>query len=205
MIILRDNIKIVKIEVEGYAYPFAKDFDDSNWLSLLIESERESLNFKKNDTCITTYELEDLKQWFLKIQNKEIIKDNMKFIEPSISFEIENGDKLTIILMYGLNPNYEIDYESKYLLSFLLSDKMLKGIIDGLNGYIRKFPIKGNYSTHERQLDKDKPLSLSKKEISIYKTHKDKEYTKEEWNKYLEEQRKNRPPGTTWSLLDDND
>ena len=41
--------------------------------------------------------------------------------------------------------------------------------------------------------------------LPIFKTHEGKEYTKEEWDKYQEEQRKNRPPGTTWSLLDDED
>ena len=36
-----------------------------------------------------------------------------------------------------------------------------------------------------------------------YKIHEGKEYTKEEWQQYQEEKRKNARPGTTWSLLDD--
>lgn len=44
-------------------------------------------------------------------------------------------------------------------------------------------------------------LDLSSVKPDPYKIHEGKEYTKEEWQQYQEEKRKNARPGTTWSLL----
>lgn len=37
MIILKNNTTAFKLTVEGYAYPFSRDYWDSNWLSINTE------------------------------------------------------------------------------------------------------------------------------------------------------------------------
>jgi len=142
MIIKNKDIKIT-IEVEGYSYPFVREYWDSNWLNLkiIIFSKRDNQTYVKNDSCLLTFELVNLKDWFLAIQNVKNKKTDIKFTEPSLRFEFEN-DILDILLKYNLNPKYEEDFELEYKLSFNLDNEKIKEIVDELDSYSKQFPEK---------------------------------------------------------------
>jgi hypothetical protein len=143
--IQNDSTKIV-IEIEGYAYPFARDYWDANWLSVNVKifnninTSESELFYDNNDACLLTTELESLKAWFLSILDKNLQEvSQIEFMEPCISFNI-NRDYLYVLLKYNLNPKYEKDFESVYTLSFQLNKQIIVNLIKYVDNWIELFP-----------------------------------------------------------------
>jgi hypothetical protein len=144
MIHLQNNTKKLTINIEGYAYPFSREYWDANWLSIeiLIYENRELL-FNKNDTCLLTTELISLKDWLEQILKNDfkLTRSSIKFIEPCISFQADLN-KLNIILKYNLSPLYEQNYDASYTLEFEINSSTLSKLINSIAGYIQKYPEK---------------------------------------------------------------
>ena len=144
IVFLNDKLR-VSIEIEGYAYPFPRDDWDSNWLSVKIHindyiSKKE---YEKNDTCLLTMELKDLRDWFLKVQDNSLVETEIKFIEPSLSFSC-SANFIKIILKYNLNPLYNEKFDEPYIMEIKKDSVDYYTVINYLNEYIRQFPPKGN-------------------------------------------------------------
>lgn len=141
MIKLRNSDNEIKLEVEGYSYPFAKDDWDANWLSVKLnfKNNTNGLIFENNDSCILTMELLDLKLWLEKIQNNKNEIYELKFTEPNLSFYYEKNE-LKVLFKYDFNPTGNI--EDTYEVSFFLNDKILSSIITTVTTSITKFPKK---------------------------------------------------------------
>lgn len=104
----------------------------------------------------------------------------------------------------GLGQSYfELDNEEK-AKDALMSAYMLEGKVIFEDQDEKYFSLIKPYINEKNVSEQDSELEPMQDD-EPYKIYEGKEYTKEEWDKYQEEQRKNRPPGTTWSLLDDED
>lgn len=144
MIIVKNNKTEFKLNVEGYSYPFSREYWDSNWLSINIEIKdfQTSLFFDKNDNCLLTTELVNLREWFSNLKNNNFDEtDEIHFMEPALSIKFKNNE-LEIVLRYKLNPKYEKDFDSEYSLFFVVNEKEIQGIIAELDRYIKKYPEK---------------------------------------------------------------
>jgi hypothetical protein len=141
MLRLQDNKTKLIVNIEGYAYPFSREYWDANWLSIeVIIYEKGDLFFNKNDTCLLTTELINLKDWFENIakNNFGLTTNSIQFTEPCISFQV-NLNKLKIILRYNLNPLYEQDYDSTYVLEFEINTSIVSNLIASVGNYIEKY------------------------------------------------------------------
>lgn len=137
-----DDLKF-QLFIEGYYYPFSREYWDANWLSINVKLyNNEGLLYDKNDPCIRTIEIIDLKKWFKNIFDNDL-EDSSKieFMEPCISFFV-NQNNLEMHLKYNLNPNYGKDMDSTYILSFVLDENILKKIILKLDHWIKKISRK---------------------------------------------------------------
>lgn len=184
MIRFQNKTQKIEINIEGYAYPYSREYWDMNWLSVEVNifDEKNNIYTSKNDVCLQTTEILKLKNWFYNILEINTLSQTMdiSFMEPSISFKMHQQE-LSIKLKYTLNPFYEKDYDSEYLSVFSLNKNQILNIIDCLNVFLKKFPEKKEFD----------------------KTIKNTKYIqKQEVLKKQEEKRKNARPGTTWSLLD---
>ncbi len=104
-------------------------------------------------------------------------KEAYSFAQKAVLTEPNNLQNLEwLLFFYDLPDNIMNDSELKELVETILK-------IDNNNEKAIKY----------LEILKSKP----------YKIHEGKEYTKEEWQQYQEEKRKNARPGTTWSLLED--
>ena len=149
MITFNNNKVKLDFIIEGYAYPFAKDDWDANWLQLkiVLHDFVNNEKYENSDSCLLTMELLDLKNWFVKIKEGKMVTGDIKFIEPNIAFEI-NENELKIILKYGFNP--AIDFEktnqselaAPYTLIFEKDKINISKIITLLEELILKFPKK---------------------------------------------------------------
>lgn len=137
-----DEIKLI-LKIEGYAYPFSREYWDSNWLSISIQIfniNEHNIIYDNNDPSLLTTEILNLKEWFMKIKDNNLkLISNIDFTEPCISFEVENS-LLKIKLKYNLNPLYEDDFDSTYEQSFIINEKGLEHIIKNLDIYYSKYP-----------------------------------------------------------------
>lgn len=144
MIILKNNTTAFKLTVEGYAYPFSRDYWDSNWLSINTEIKdfQNNLFYNNSDNCLLTIELVKLKEWLSNLKNINFDEtDEIHFMESVISIKLKNN-QLEIILRYQLNPKYKEDFDSEYSLFFSVNQKEILNIIVQLERYIKKYPEK---------------------------------------------------------------
>lgn len=142
MIQFRNEKIQLTILIEGYAYPFSREYWDANWLSVgvCIMNDSEEI-YRNNDPCLLTTELVDLRKWFQNIIKKSQRAFFIDFMEPCLSFKFEEG-ALYISLKYNLNPSYTQDFDSVYTASFKLKEKEIERIIYLLDKYIEKYPEK---------------------------------------------------------------
>lgn len=94
MIILKNNTTAFKLTVAGYAYPFARDYWDSNWLSINTEIKdfQNNLFYDNSDNCLLTIELVKLNEWLSNLKNIHFDEtDEIHFMEPVISIKFKNN------------------------------------------------------------------------------------------------------------------
>ena len=113
------------------------------------------------------------------------------------SFKDGEMIKIPYFIKDKIKNIFRMQIDSDYLF---VSEDLKKAIIDN--------QITGLDFAKWDEIVSDEPIKLKEEDKIInqsYKTHEGKEYTQEKWEKFKEEQKKNRPPGTSWSLLDDED
>lgn len=142
MINFLNNTQKVNLEIEGYAYPFSRDDWDANWLSVSVQVVDffNNINIELNDNCLLTIELQELINWFEKINNNDE-DSQLKFIEPSLSFFYKNPI-LTLQLNYNLNP--DIDSNVPFRIEMPINLLNIDNIINSMKEYANKYPKKGD-------------------------------------------------------------
>lgn len=142
MIKLRNKEIELQLLIEGYAYPFSREYWDANWLSIKISiiNNLDEIE-QKNDPALLTTELLDLKEWFQSIKIDQENSSSINFLEPCIAFSFENN-VLSVFLKYGLNPNNDQNLDSIYVGTFNLNQKEINNIISYLEKETVKFPEK---------------------------------------------------------------
>lgn len=139
-----ENNRLV-ILIEGYAYPYSREYWDNNWLSVeaKIVDYRKGEKYETNDVCLQTTELVLLKKWFQEIgQNINNVAPDISFIEPCLAFKYL-GNRLEVLLKYGLNPLE--DENEEYIMNFEIDSHKINTIIKNIDKAIEEFPEKIKY------------------------------------------------------------
>jgi hypothetical protein len=145
MLKIKDKGLSFVMNVQGYEYPNAMDYHDANWLVVKIKSNDQSNSWEAKDSCLLTYELEELKNWLISIDEGVDVSPDIKFTEGELSFYF---DKDKYILTAGLdfnfhpkgsNYNYKDGGDSQYKLVFPMINK-IPDVIRSLGELIDKYP-----------------------------------------------------------------
>lgn len=141
MVVLKNSKSEFTMEIEGYAYPFAQDDWDANWLQvkITIKDIENAIDFEQSDPCLLTMELVDLYEWLSNIEKSKKGETNLKFMEPNMSFSYTE-DILHIILRYAFNPSG--NFEGIYKMEFKMNHKILNTLLLNIREAIYRFPKK---------------------------------------------------------------
>ncbi len=76
-----------EMTVEGYQFPeITDDRWDSNWLVICGRVKHPRGDWTFRDSCLTTFELDELAEWFEGVAQGEPKRDAVYFTEPNLEF-----------------------------------------------------------------------------------------------------------------------
>lgn len=87
MIIKGIDNQTVELRITNYQYPASLDRDqDGNWLNIYLKVESKVGNWQTVDPSLTTWEIQELIDWFNDLANNTKPKwTDMEFTEPNLS------------------------------------------------------------------------------------------------------------------------
>lgn len=143
--ILRARGKSFEMEVLGYEFPSAIDYDDANWLNIKIRASDKDQSWEASDSCLLTYELIELKQWLERISKGEKVDPHIYFLEGELAFEFNSNDnELIVELNFNFHPKggsykYGDEGDKKYLISFPMEKGNLNAY-ESINRFLEDYP-----------------------------------------------------------------
>lgn len=148
MIIKGINSQIIELRITNYQYPSSLDKDwDGNWLNIYLKVESKSGNWQTVDPSLTTWEVQELIDWFNDLANNFKPKwTEMKFTEPNLSLYLQNDfnnfNKL-IRIKFDLESRPKSASDDKeYFVDFEADKLELKRIANDLTSELKRFPIR---------------------------------------------------------------
>ena len=132
----------VDLIIEDYEFKNIKNLEeDANWLVVNVTYENSDIKIIKKDSALLISELIELREWFFDIYNKKTV-NSLNFVENAMEFICCNN---TIIVELCFNLSL---YDTKSLddeccvATLHLNEKYLYKIVNELDKYINKFPIR---------------------------------------------------------------
>lgn len=146
-----------------------------------------------NNECLLSFKewdiIDQLWLYFLDAIKKLKTEKSVHFFLPDQPYAISISEKNTSYLTLSFNDKKVSIEKSLFISQIIQSARFF------FEKLLELFPEYSSEITEN--------IAFIEKITNPYKIHEGKEYTKEEWQQYQEEKRKNARPGTTWSLLDD--
>ena len=134
--------KSFELIVKSYEYPnhFNNKYDywDSNWLMINCNIVDGKNTWSFIEPCFTTFEINNLIEWFIKIDTNDYSKTDIMFVEPLIKFEVLK-DNLRLRLSGESKPKW-FTSENDYIIDFMLNDINFKLISEQLRSDSKNFP-----------------------------------------------------------------
>jgi hypothetical protein len=142
MKLLSDNNNF-ELTVQGYEFPNSNDRYDANWLKIEMKATTGEMSWRAVESCLRTFELVELKDWFTCIATGDTKNKSIEFTENELSFRLKNQDELLVVLDFAFHPNgssYDYDSDKQYLISFNLNEVNINDILKFLSQCIEKYP-----------------------------------------------------------------
>ena len=135
----------VEFKITNYQFPDMElgKFDD-DWLLIYLNVKSKLGHWQTIDPSLTTIEIKELIDWFIKLSNDKKPKYNpIQFIEPNLSFVLlsYNENKYTIRLRFALESRPKSAKDNKdYFLDFEYNKTELKQIATDLASELKNYP-----------------------------------------------------------------
>ncbi|HEY0658877.1 MAG TPA: hypothetical protein VGD05_10400, partial [Pyrinomonadaceae bacterium] len=125
MLLRKDDDTELKMNIVGYQFPqLIDDPDDGNWLNVKIQVKHPNGNWQRIDSCLETFELKFLFEWFEDISEGKKVENHLYFTEPCLEFEIKRNEEKTeirVFLSYEFAPPWIKKYEESFFIDFIIS------------------------------------------------------------------------------------
>ena len=135
-----------EINILGYEFPNSMDKHDANWLSVRLTAANDCLSWGAVDSCLRTFELVKLRDWFESLISGRPTIENLYFTENELGFSFNNDNEVLVKLDFEFHPkskNYNYDVDEEYVLNFKLDEVNINDFLNSLSKSIEKFPEKG--------------------------------------------------------------
>ena len=142
-----DENTLIRLEILGYEFNTFSYDEDADWLNVKIEvnDKKENLHWIACNACLRTFELKEIKNWFLSILNKgKFILPKLSFMEPELSFIYKDGI-IGLKFNYAFHPEWGVDFDINsdgYALYFKLNTNSLLSLISELDKLICAYPCR---------------------------------------------------------------
>lgn len=99
-----DETTQFELRILRYEFPrITQDRYDANWLIVEVVASNENGRFHGNDPCLTTWEVQELANWFDDVSQGQHENSKLTFIEPALQFhfvrdEVDVGNALRILI-----------------------------------------------------------------------------------------------------------
>jgi hypothetical protein len=77
----------MELAIDGYQFPKSCGYWDANWLVVRGTVVHPHGSWTFRDPCLTTFELEQLAEWFEGVADRKVDADSGYFTEPNLHFE----------------------------------------------------------------------------------------------------------------------
>ena len=148
MIIKGIDNQTVEIKVTNYQHPDSLDRDwDGNWLNTYLKVESKVGNWQTVDPSLTTWEIQELIDWFIDLANNTKPKwTDMEFTEPNLSLYLKNdfndlNKKIRIKFDLESRPK-SATIDKEFFVDFEANSPELKRLADDLTSELRRYPIR---------------------------------------------------------------
>jgi hypothetical protein len=142
-----EDEQFIELKILGYEFPeITNDEWDSNWLNIFINAKSNDKHWKASHPSITTFEFNELINWFENISNNKSVKNKIiEFTEPNLSFELLNDfnsemKEINIIFGLELSPIRPVNYKEKYYIKFRVNNEKIKEYVEELKNEVKKYP-----------------------------------------------------------------
>jgi hypothetical protein len=133
------------LDVLDYQFPgMAPDGCDSEWLQVKGAAECPEGKWSFTDSCLMTYELEDLATWLRELRDGAPSRE-LTFIEPCIRFKASASSPETIRVHFAheASPPWIGDdkyFDDGHVLEFAVEHIDFNSLLNGIHELSKKFP-----------------------------------------------------------------
>jgi len=148
MIIEGIDNQTVEIKITNYQYPDSLDRDwDGNWLNVHLKVESKVGNWQTVDPSLTTWEIQELIDWFNDLANNTKPKwTDIEFTEPNLSLYLQNDfddiNKLIRIKFDLESRPKSATVDKEYFVDFEANNSELKRLANDLTSELKRYPIR---------------------------------------------------------------
>lgn len=134
----------MELKIIGYQFPEEKEGHDANWLTLSVKAKNKLGYWEKNCSCLLSWELKWIYEWFENILDNKIIEKKLTFLEPDLKFiytsKQDNLYYLKINLRYGLSfyEHYPLS-KNNCFIEITLNKKQIIQAIESFNNWNKTF------------------------------------------------------------------
>jgi hypothetical protein len=137
----------LELRILGYQYPDMHTEDyDSNWLAVEGKVTHPRGNWTFNDPCLLTYEASRLADWLGSFARGTPVSDEVRFIEPNISFRSvasPTGPRLRVYFELEARPPWaprDVVEDEHCWIDFPVSEFELHRAAASLHNQLKKYP-----------------------------------------------------------------
>jgi len=137
-----------ELSIVGYQFPeMTKDRWDANWLFVRGHVRHSQGEWTFRDPCLTTFELEELAEWFDSVGRGQASSRECSFTEPNLNFEYLDDGTPAIVVRFAHEsaPPWQLG-EERFIgtvLSFPVALNDLTSAASDLRGFLTQFPERG--------------------------------------------------------------
>ncbi len=108
MLLSGDDSNRFELSVVGYQFPHLENEEyDSDWLRIHIQVNHPRGTWTSTDSCLLTWEVERLVEWFTSIAKGNPIADDEDFIEPNLRFELlDDRSRMRVYFELECRPSW---------------------------------------------------------------------------------------------------
>lgn len=142
-----DN-QTVELNILNYQFPDTNDRHwDGNWLNVYLHVESNVGNWETVDPSMTTWELQELIDWFDTLaRNARPTYNDMSFLEPNLSFELLNdvtADRKIIRVRFDFESRPQFALRGiEYFVDIDADNAELQRITNGLRNELNNYPVR---------------------------------------------------------------
>ncbi|WP_222845677.1 WapI family immunity protein [Flavilitoribacter nigricans] len=134
----------VELSITNYEFPDINNHWDANWLLVYLKVQSKLGNWQTIDPSLTTWELQELIEWFLDLADDQKPELNpMEFTEPNLSFHhlyaLDNKKIIRIRFELESRPQSASD-DREYFVDCDLTNSDLQEIAEELTKELARFP-----------------------------------------------------------------